>query len=657
LRLYDLDASAWDRFPPPTVAELAELVLQKLSDSQTEPAFPRSRLPVVPAGLDLDDLPLEDSTREELLRAGLKGCLENLSERSLGELLAGGVGLRSLVDLLCALEAAAGRKEEKSRPAPELYRPLTAAAKRLAQLPDAAAVKADDPRFGRLLKEIAGEGVNAAVLAERLLARGVDPPNPRKVAQQLKELCRRIENALRCPLEEELTEIFAAEATPRNRDIIRRYYGWEDGQRHTLNEVGIRYGVTRERIRQLCDRLTRQAKRKKPIFAPVLERTLTLIGQRLPCSAATLEAELVAARLTRVGMSLEAVADAAQLLDRPEVFRIVTVEDARLAFRSEDAAHVLSIVEQAQKDIYFHGVSTVERIRKLVQDRTTSPVLPATIRRTLPFLAGFAWLDQRHDWFCLLRSSKHGLPRIVEKVLAVAGETTLRELRAAICRQRRFWKEPPPEKIIRAYCQQIPGIRIERNRVIAERPRDWRRVLMGMEALLVKLFKRHGPLLERNALEKLCVSHGVNRYSFNTFLYCSPVIKQFALGVYGLIGTKVSREEVEKLSVISRTSRCSHRVLQGYGRTAEGKIWIEYRLSAATGAFLVITIPAPLKKVLQGRFRLLNTQGEQVGTLATRDGRGWGLGRFLRRAKGRPPDHIVLTFDLEAKTILVTCKD
>jgi RNA polymerase primary sigma factor len=51
-------------------------------------------------------------------------------------------------------------------------------------------------------------------------------------------------------------DIEAALATlpPRDAKVLRLYFGIEDGQSRTLEEIGRMMGVTRERIRQLRDR-------------------------------------------------------------------------------------------------------------------------------------------------------------------------------------------------------------------------------------------------------------------------------------------------------------------------------------------------------------------------------------------------------------------
>jgi RNA polymerase primary sigma factor len=52
------------------------------------------------------------------------------------------------------------------------------------------------------------------------------------------------------------SDIEAALATlpPRDARVLRLYFGLDDGNSRTLEEIGRMMGVTRERIRQLRDR-------------------------------------------------------------------------------------------------------------------------------------------------------------------------------------------------------------------------------------------------------------------------------------------------------------------------------------------------------------------------------------------------------------------
>lgn len=53
--------------------------------------------------------------------------------------------------------------------------------------------------------------------------------------------------------------------TPRERDVVRLRFGLEDGYAHTLEEVGQRFAVTRERVRQIELRALKKLRRMGPV--------------------------------------------------------------------------------------------------------------------------------------------------------------------------------------------------------------------------------------------------------------------------------------------------------------------------------------------------------------------------------------------------------
>ena len=68
----------------------------------------------------------------------------------------------------------------------------------------------------------------------------------------------------------------------------------------------------------------------------------------------------------------------------------------------------------------------------------------------------------------------------------------------------------------------------------------------------------------------------------------------------------------------------------------------------------IITVPAGVKKVLQGDFKVRDEQGVELGTLRVRDSASaWGLGPFFRRRGGEPDDYLRIDFDLTARSAAV----
>jgi len=646
-RLCDLDETVWEKLSPEAIEALSRIVVARVAAGCSRRTLLGRHFPRPPEGTTLADLRLEHRTHFCLAREGFEKAPVRLGDCTIGEILAiRSFGPRCLVDLLSSLETLLARGSCLD---PE----LTAEAKRLGELPDAVLVNREDPRFGPMLDGVDLEAQTAEQLAERLIARPHDPPDLRYATGRIRKLRERILQAPTLTLEEELIEIFASTPHRRNREIVMGYYGWKDGECHTLAEIGARHGMTRERTRQICAKLVKTPN-PASVLAPVADRTLALIADRLPASVARLEQEMVSSGLTAVGLRLENVLAAAKLLDRDVPFAVVPVDSGRLAVRREHVRLPPAIAEAAKKENYYHGAAAVGRICDTLSEKFPGCMGRNLIVETLRLVDGFRWLDEKAGWFRLISTAKHGLPKAIDKVLAVAGRITPGELRAAVSRNRRLARILPPENVLLEFCRQTPGVRIEDNQIIAEPRRNWRTVLTGVEAKLVDVLQKHGPVMERGDLEDLCISGGVNRFSFHAFIASSPVIAQYGHSVYGLLGADVSAEAVKALVAHRRSERSPARVLHSHGRTEDGKLWLSYRLSKAASTYAVITVPVALKDVVSGRFRLLTRDGRHVGTLAAKDGRAWGLGAFLRQSNARIDDSVVVTIDLEDRTAVIS---
>lgn len=646
VKLSDLDETIWDRLPAPAIEELAELVVDRVAAACGRRVFDQHHFPSPPPGMQLADLDLEHRTHLCLAREGFEERPELLGEQTLGQILAiRSFGPRCLVDLLSALETRLARDHR-------LNRQLTAAAEQLALVPEAARARCDDPRFGPLVRGVDVEARTAKDLAERIVKRALDPPDPLYAAEQIRQLAERLAAIGGQTLEQELIEVFASSGQERNREIVIGYYGWADGQRHTLAEIGQRYGMTRERTRQICAKLVRR-KDASMILAPVMDRMLAWLNTRLPAPVERLEAEMSATGLTRVGMGLDNVAAAAKLLGRAVPLRVIRVGRRQLAVRPEQVAAVPAIVELANKEVFYHGLSTIAAIDAGLAEKHPGCLGQQLVAETLQLVDGFQWLDQSKGWFRLAAIRKHGLPKAIDKILAVAGCLSIEQVRAAVGRNRRMWKEPPPADALLEFCRRMPDVRIEGDRVISDPPRDWRKTLTGVEFRLVEILHQRGPVMERGALEDICVAGGMNRFSFHAFIACSPVITQCGHSVYGLLGTKITADEVKSMLAERRAERAPTRVLHDYGHTDDGRVWLSYRLSKAASTYAVITVPAALKQVIQGKYRLLAADGRTVGTLAAKDGRAWGLGAYLRGQDVRLHDEVTVTFDSRSRDAVI----
>ncbi|MHC4177772.1 MAG: sigma factor-like helix-turn-helix DNA-binding protein [Planctomycetota bacterium] len=636
-RLCDLDETAWEHLTPEGIGRLAGLIVSRAPAAARNPIILQRRLPRPPAGMRLEDLRLENRTHNSLQRVGYGRRPEGLAELTVGELLSiKAFGSKCLVDLLTSLET---RISGEGR----LDRRLTAEAKALGKMPEAGVIHFTDPRLGGQLRAMDTESSTVAELAERIVKRRLDPSDPLRLCEQIGELRDKIRLLNKLPLEEELIQIFVPASRARDRQIVAEYYGWDGRRGRTLEELGRKHGLSRERIRQVCARAIKHS-RGTAVFAPVLDRALALLVKRLPRALDDLQAEFDAAGLSARRIPVESVRQAGEFLSRSREFVIVDVAQSRLAVHPKQAETLRTILETTRHIVGNYGVARITDLMAELTARTSQKIDPAFVRETLRTQRGCRWLDKSRSWFRLDTQPQYGLSNTIDKVLAVVGRIEIAGLRAAVGRYRRSGRKPPPPKILLEFCRQMPDTRVRRGVVISGRGRDWRKILTGVERCMVEVLKEHGPVMERAAFEELCIRKGMNRFSFNAILMSSPVVAQYGRSVYGLPGLKIDRKTVRELAG-RKPETAPKRVLKAFGRTTDGKFYLAYRLSQAAISGGVVTVPAAMKRHLRGKFTLRTDQGHDVGTVVAKRGCGWGLGPALRQGNAQQGDHMLLMFD------------
>ena len=203
----------------------------------------------------------------------------------------------------------------------------------------------------------------------------------------------------------------------------------------------------------------------------------------------------------------------------------------------------------------------------------------------------------------------------------------------------------PPQRVLLAFCREIPWCHVDGKKVTAQPIPNWKETLSDTEQLFVKTLKQHGPVMQRVRLEESCIARGMNRTTFYMYLEYSPILNRYAPGVYGLRGANVSSADIQVLIPKIRRGR----VMKDYGWTENGQVWIIYSLSAAMINSGVATLPAGIRRYVEGSFSLKTEDGLPVGTLVAAPGNVWGFGPFFRRRGGEPGDYLLVTLDLSKR--------
>lgn len=440
----------------------------------------------------------------------------------------------------------------------------------------------------------------------------------------------------------------------RNKQIVMKHFGWDGCGVKTLEEVGEEFGLTRERVRQLIVKFVRRiewrVQRRKICHTPLLDRALKFVTEELPKPAASIEAKLATEGITEKPFRIEGLQTAAKLLRRTIPFQIVIFEKKRFIVPPGLVEAPKMIRSLAKKAIEHWGVSTVSDIVSKIEEETGQFVQVDFVVWVLFLLKGFTFLDKSHSWFWISSVPRNRLVNQIEKILSVASEIHIAELRTGIARHRRMRGLAPPRPVLLNLCRKLSWCRVAGSIIAADPPLNWEKILSGTnEWAMALVLKEHGPVLSRASFEEICLELGLNRNSFSIVLGYSPIITKHAIGVYGLRGTKVSPGLVESL----KPKRISMSVLKDFGWTPEGEIWIALKLSRGMISSGVFSVPAAMGEFLQGLFTLRTTDEASIGNLNIRDYSGWSLKGFFQRRGGDPGDYLVLVFNLGTRSAVV----
>jgi hypothetical protein len=660
-RLCDLDADTTHDCNEHQLVVLGQAVVDAVRGALSSlPQEVLERCPEVPRGVDLRNLELGMRAFNCLGREGLDPDIRELGSWSIGQLLdVPNFGAACLVDLLTALEEAAdgkSRHDSEAEFGPELAEAaaalqsalrhteeVDAAATRAERLGQELDVSASDPRLRLELRTgplgaYSGQSLSELAFAVRNRTTNKDSSEC-ALLESFERLIETVERLGSLSLNEELREFASLAGSHRNTRIVLRRNGWDGSPKQTLEDTGIAFGMTRERVRQICARVTRAINGARP-YAPALDRALEAIHVLLPAGKDEIEQALVDQRLVSSRLDVSGIEMAARVLGREASLSVVG--SRIMTDNAEFTREASDVVRVAHKAVSRWGVATHDDVAMSASEVGRSLVGSELVVRVLTAYSDYRLLDGEAGWFTML-SSRNSLRNRMRKILSVTSPISLAELRAGLGRHYRTQGFAPPSRVLLTLCRLLPGYRVEGSMIFAEPALDWRVVLTGVERQMVGVLKERGPVMSRAEFEELCVARGVGQSTFYVYLDYSPVLHRYARGVYGLRGAEVPAGLVERVQP-ARTR--SGKVLVDFGWTKNRQVFCHYRLSAAMISSGVFSVPTSMKSFLYGQFAVESPDGGRFGTITVADSGAWGVGPFFRRRGGEPGDYLLIVFDL-----------
>ena len=446
-------------------------------------------------------------------------------------------------------------------------------------------------------------------------------------------------------VEEEVALYLSESLRPKTVPIALARISWSGENDRTLADVGDEFGLSRERVRQITSSAGAGALSYRRGF-PVIRSCLDRIESEEFSDAREVEETLAAAGLIRPGTRLRAVRAAARMLDLPGDFELEQTPNGTFVVSATTKGISDRIAAEARRVTEHWGCGRVDDIFLLAKDSLGVEISPEAVRAVLASVPGLSWLDDEKTWFWVATVRRSRLLNNIDKILAVAPQINVSELRTAVRRHHRMDNFAPPRRILLALCNELEDCDVEGERIADTRGRTVEAYLSDTERLLRRLILDHGPALHVRRLDQLAMARGINRATFQMTLFNSPVFRRLANGVYGLVGADVLPSSVEEAGMLN-TRRS--KVLQDWGWKSATVVRVDYRLSSGSISNGVLSIPAAARQVLAGDFSLLDSDGVEIATLRAKSNQVWGFVGPFARQEPEPGDFLRIEFDIEKR--------
>jgi len=325
----------------------------------------------------------------------------------------------------------------------------------------------------------------------------------------------------------------------RNARITARYHGFDGRGSESLQRVGIAFGVTRERVRQIVTKASARLRAERPV-PQVLDRCIAFVADHIPTAAGVIRAEVIEAEMRSEGLTaglfrLEGVIKAAELLGRRLPFAITQVNGERLV-HSHDIPPLLLIVHMARRVVAQFGMTAASDVAAKLRNESSGLPDRKLIVSVLTRERGFRWLDPSREWFWSETGHNPVLDRI-RKILSLVNPIRVSDLRAGISRGNRNRFFSPPREVLLEFCRQAPGLQVCDDRIEAKPRVKPEQVLSRIEKQMVYILSEHGGLMTASELKSVCPRIGLNKTTCYLYLVRSPIFSKCGSHLYKLIGS------------------------------------------------------------------------------------------------------------------------
>lgn len=461
----------------------------------------------------------------------------------------------------------------------------------------------------------------------------------------------------------------------RRASIFAERYGVSGDA--TLQTIGDRYGLTRERIRQIVEKMAERLN-GVTFTAPVIFKLKQLVQDSTPIALSIFNDnhhDLLGEKLSLedadrfsrevLGIGIAVISDRSMGHTGNAIKRTV------LSAQNEEENGLTVVVrDSARRMIRSCGAAQIMFVTGMASEMLNKSISITEVRKSIQSIEGMEWIIEDDGWFWFgLDTASNRAVEIARKVLSVTiNRIDVEEIQQAICRNRirrtSYHRDPRnkppmlelPRHVLCEVLSRLPYLAVvQYDDFIVKEKINTDDVLSETELVLYNTLKQHNGVASRNTLYKEAVGKNfMSAINFQVLLSSSPIIRPFAVGLFMLRGWDITIESIQK-AFESRPGSSGCPLLPD----RDGWIEFELRMTASKLRELNMDLPAAAMSIPHGDYRFEGMVNGVFGIGASKNGISprrfnQAFVRSLQDAGVKDTDVIFLKLHSELRRVIVS---
>ena len=337
-------------------------------------------------------------------------------------------------------------------------------------------------------------------------------------------------------------------------DILNSRFGLDGSPAKTLEIIGQKYNVTRERIRQNESYGLRKLKFSKPI-TPILDKIFDILEKSLPITEIEFNRIVKEKKLTNQDWDFKGLQDFYESFAGKINFYISKVNNIKVISKASVENIFKKVMVNINKKISNNGILSLSSSLKFEEIYLNS-LKRETVIKFIQTKPKFTWLDENEEWFTFY-SRRNRLSNLVTKAATSSNKVDIDNLFKKIKNFHRLDKVKYNKEIFINFCKQSFDCKINNNEIIFKSPQSQMSdyggykgsIISPNEKKIINIFENYGPILNWWDLKKLANIFDVSDASLNMMMQFSVLFKRIDKATYSLSNSKFDLSNIKTLHI------------------------------------------------------------------------------------------------------------